>query len=248
MGKCGGLPSSICSIGRVLSTYGEGDEIDISKWHELNEDFEATLEMGSSMISNDQTPNRHLVSNYNNLSNVAKHCFLYLAIFKEHVDVDIEDLSFLWAEDMLSSQQDATEKNIKDLVSSWQQRLQMRIRIDELSASNGRSERLCLDSHMRDLSLYQGEKEGFGLKVLDISDGNKQPIPNGTQRLVFHFTKHSSPYGHDLPALLHLSSLFFLNYDTECADLPLNIPDLSAFTQLRIVHFVRCKFQGRRLP
>lgn len=41
---------------------------------------------------------------------------------------------------------------------------------------------------------------------------------------------------------------FFLNSDPEYVDLPVRISDFKEFTLLRVLHFVRCKFEGRELP
>lgn len=251
--KCGGLPLAISTLGRALS------RMPVIKWHKVNDDVQGFLQSEYKIQSDERRDDFLEGPNYDHLSYSAKQCFLYLAIFKDDEDVDLEDLSFLWtAEGMVSPHHDnedtiikTTENNLKNLVS----RRMLQERVDELSA-NGRSKRLCLDNQTRELSLHQGRNEGFRLKVLDIHDG-KQPLLNsfpisGTRRLVIRFNKLSSPSGshhhHHLTATSYLRSLFFLNSDLEYAYLPVRIPDLSEFMLLRVLHFVRCKFEGRRLP
>ncbi|PIN08114.1 hypothetical protein CDL12_19307 [Handroanthus impetiginosus] len=105
----------------------------------------------------------------------------------------------------------------------------------------------------RELSLYQGGKENFRLKVIDFCDG-KQPtldsstLSDETRRLVIHFNKQVNLSARDLVAMDHLRSLLFLNSDQKCVDIPLRISDFGKFKLLRVLQFVRCKFKGRKLP
>ncbi|KAH6812528.1 hypothetical protein C2S51_026290 [Perilla frutescens var. frutescens] len=251
VGKCGNLPSAICSVGRILS------KTPLSEWHMVNNDITGYLERDDQSQSYERSADVSHSNNYDHLPYGLKQCFLYLGIFKENEELDSEDLTLLWmAEGMLSPQgiMDTAEQYIRKLAAGNL----LQVQVDEFSA-NRRFMPLCLRNHQRELSLYEGKKEDFRLKVMDFSDG-KQPRfdpftlftrSDGIRRLVIHFNKlvSSPPQARELVASFHLRSLFFLNSDeNECVDLPVRINDFKEFKVLRVLHFVRCKFKDRKLP
>ncbi|KAK6161670.1 hypothetical protein DH2020_005051 [Rehmannia glutinosa] len=249
--KCGYLPLAICSVGRNLS-----GKISLSEWQMMNNDIAEYLQKDHHDEAA-ETLSHILDSSYDQLPYYLKQCFLYLGIFREDEDIDAEDLIFLWmAEGMVSPVEpkkegtmiDAAEYYLKELAFSGM----LRVLVDEFSATR-RFKLCCLHNRARELSLYQAEKEDFRLKVLDFSDG-KQPmldtstLSDGTRRLVIHFNKQVNSWTHDLFATDHLRSLLVLNSDRKYVDIPLRISDFVKFKLLRVLHFVRCKFEGRKLP
>ncbi|KAH6809076.1 hypothetical protein C2S51_026859 [Perilla frutescens var. frutescens] len=250
--KCGYLPSALSSLGRALT------KIPLSEWHMVIDDVTGYLQ---SEYSNERSDDI-LVPRYDDIPYHLKQCFLYLGIFKEDAGVDSEDLTLLWMAEGMVKQESGKEGTVMDTTENYLRELadrnMLQVQVDELSA-NGRFMRLYLHNHVRESSLSLGEKEDFRLKVVDFSDG-KQPMFDpfalfgGTRRLVIHFNKPEIEYSSSwteerLYARDDLRSLFFLNSDQEYVDLPVRIvPDFSEFKLLRVVHFVRCKFEGGKLP
>ncbi|KAI3470057.1 hypothetical protein Pfo_026720 [Paulownia fortunei] len=249
--KCGYLPLAISSLGRNLSS-----KISLSEWKMVNNDVAEYLQRDYHDEADERLFNI-LDSSYDHLPYYLKQCFLYLGIFREDEDIDAEDLIFLWmAEGMVSSVDQEREGTMMDTAEYYLRELafngMLQVQVDEFSATR-RFKLCCLHNRARELSLYQAEKEDFRLKVVDFSNG-KQPLldsstlSDGTRRLVIHFNKQVKLWAHDLVATDHLRSLLFLNSDQKYVDVPLRISDFMKFKLLRVIHFVRCKFEGRKLP
>lgn len=249
--NCGYLPLAISSVGKNLSS-----KISLGEWQMMNNDVANYLQRDYHNNADERLFNI-LDSHYDNLKYYQKQCFLYLGIFREDEDIDAEDAIFLWmAEGLISSVDQGTQGTMIDTAEYYLSKLafsgMLQVQVDELSATR-KFKLCCLGNHQRELSLYQGEKEDFRLKVVDCCDG-KQPrldlasLGDGTRRLVIHFNKQVNLCEHDLLATDHLRSLLFLNSDQKQVDIPLRISDFAKFKLLRVLHFVRCKFEGRKLP
>ncbi|PIN24298.1 Apoptotic ATPase [Handroanthus impetiginosus] len=255
--KCGYLPLAISSVGRRLT-----NKISLSEWQNANNDIAQHMQSEA-----EEELVKILEAKYNHLTYYSKQCFLYLGMFKENKDIDAEDLIFLWmgegmipsvdwmGEGMIPSVDQGTEGKMMDIAEYYLGELAFSgmLEVQEVFSATRRFMVCRLQNHSRELSLHQGEKEDFRLKVIDFCDG-KQPtlhsstLSDGTRRLVIHFNKQVKLWTCDPFAMDDLRSLLFLNSDQRCIDIPLRISDFRKLKLLRVLKFVRCKFAGRKLP
>ncbi|KZV32324.1 hypothetical protein F511_04032 [Dorcoceras hygrometricum] len=259
--KCGYLPSEISKLGRILSSKST-----LVDWQMINNNISGYLH--GQEIEGDEQLAIILDSIYDSLPYNLKQCFLYLGNFREDEEIDVEDLYFLWiAEGIVSSvndqeemtediANDEREKPALDMAQNYLTDLALRemvwMKRDELSATR-RFQSCGLHSPARELCLWEGEKRGLRMEIIDFCSG-KMPILDPasvrgkTRRLAIHFNQQAKSAKIDPHSMEHLRSLLFLNSDKKYLQLPLEISDFGNFKLLRVLKFVRCKFDGRKLP
>lgn len=148
-------------------------------------------------------------------------------------------------DDRKESTLDRTAKYLTELASKEMVRVQR----DELSATR-RSQPCFLHSPASELDSWEEEKERSCLEIIDTCNRKQSTLGcflAQARRLAIRFNQQEelNIYWPDDGGLLR--SLFLLNSGKKSVELPLTT-DFRRFKLLRVLNFVRCKFDGRKLP
>lgn len=148
-------------------------------------------------------------------------------------------------DDREESTLDRTAKYLTELAS----REMVRVQRDELSATR-RSQPCFLHSPASDLDSWEEEKERSCLEIIDTCNGKQSTISFFfvlARRLAIRFNQQEKLHIYWPDDGGRLRSLFLLNSGKKSVELPLKT-NFRSFKLLRVLNFVRCKFDGRKLP
>ncbi|KAK0602948.1 hypothetical protein LWI29_038445 [Acer saccharum] len=110
--KCGGLPLAVIVLGGLLS-----NKTQLAKWKAVRDHIWQNLKKDSIHI-----PNLFVLS-FNDLNYQLKLCFLYLSLFPEDFEIDVDQLIRLWVaegfvpQDENRNMEDVAKDNIHELIN-----------------------------------------------------------------------------------------------------------------------------------
>ncbi|XP_057778261.1 probable disease resistance protein At1g58390 [Salvia miltiorrhiza] len=240
--KCGYLPLAISLLGGVLRMKNS-----MKEWELVNEDIKEFIY-------------RVLNLSYESLPYYLKPCFLYMGLFEEDEDINVEDLYRMWiAQGMISYEnigdKDKTLYEIAELyLGELASRSIVQVEIYD-GVTPGRKYRSCkLHDVVRELCLKLGRSEDFGAQSLEYQSG-KASSHRKILHLAIRFRKEvqvepdelTLTWGED--STEHLRSLqMFSHINSGVVEFPpQGIVDLQKFKLLRDLGMVGFKFEGRKL-
>ncbi|XP_057801862.1 probable disease resistance protein At1g58602 [Salvia miltiorrhiza] len=245
--KCGYLPLAISLLGGVLRMKNS-----MKEWELVNEDIKEFIYRDEKEID------RVLNLSYESLPYYLKPCFLYLGIFEEDEDIDVDDLYSRWiAQGMISSEniQDK-DKTLIEIAELYLGELASRS-IVQVEIYNGVTPTIkyktCkLHDVVRELCLKLGKMEDFGVLSFEYQTGKLSAILRHMKirHLAIHFRKEVQVEPDELgeDSSKHLRSLHMFNQRISVEFPPQSIVDFQKFKLLRDLIMVGFKFRGRKLP
>ncbi|XP_057809670.1 probable disease resistance protein At1g58602 isoform X2 [Salvia miltiorrhiza] len=260
--KCGYLPLAISLLGGVLRKKSS-----IRDWELVNDNINTFIYRGEGHDGRDSEIDAVLNLSYENLPYYLKPCFLYMGVFKEDESIYVDHLYLMWiAQGMVSNEnirgRDETLMDIAELyLSELASRSIVQVEIDDLIPS--RKYRRCkLHDVVRALCLKMGEKEDFGVQILEYQGRKFSTLPPGVllhtkiRHLVIHF-KEEVELEHEGLTITsaedtskHLRSFrMIIHEDLGIFEFPpQSIVNFQKFKLLRDLVIERFRFVGRKLP
>ncbi|XP_057802310.1 putative disease resistance protein At1g59780 [Salvia miltiorrhiza] len=247
--KCGYLPLAISLLSGVLRMKNS-----MKEWELVNEDIKEFIYRGESEIDG------VLNLSYESLPYYLKSCFLYMGIFQEDEDIDVDDLYPMWiAQGMISYEnigdKDKTLYEIAELyLGELASRSIVQVEIYDGVTPRRKYETCKLHDVVRELCLKLGRSEDFGTQSLEYQSG-KVSSHRKIRHLAIHFRKEvqvepdelTLTWGEDSNE--HLRSLqMFSHINSGVVEFPpQGIVDFHKFKLLRDLVMVGFKFEGRKL-
>ncbi|XP_057767405.1 probable disease resistance protein At1g58602 [Salvia miltiorrhiza] len=249
--KCGYLPLAISLLGGVLRMKNS-----MKEWELVNEDIKAFIYRDEGEIDG------VLNLSYESLPYYLKPCFLYMGIFEEDEDIDVDDLYSRWiAQDMISYEnirdKDTTLFEIAELyLGELDSRSIVQVQIHD-GVTPGRKYRSCkLHDVVREVCLKMGKREDFGVLSLEYQTGKlistllrQASSDMKIRHLVIHFRKkvelEPDELGEDSSKRLRTLQMF--NHSNSVELPQQSIVDFQRFKLLRDLFMVGFKFAGRKL-
>ncbi|XP_057800133.1 disease resistance protein RPH8A-like [Salvia miltiorrhiza] len=252
-GKCGNLALAICILGGVLR-----NKKSVKDWESVNENFKAVLYGAHDAM--DRKIEEVVTLSYENLPYNLKPCFLSLGILREDEIIGVEELYGMWiAQGIIPNQ--GNDGSLMDTAELFLHELAMASIVqlvdDEIEYRPppiGKFSTCKLHDIVRELCLKIGEKEDFGVAILEYNDGILRTITRGARQrhLAIHFR---NKYEDRLPTETHphedVRSLRILNdaIDFQAIEFPpQSIVDFKKYKYLRELVIESFKFEGRKLP
>ncbi|KAK0601021.1 hypothetical protein LWI29_020639 [Acer saccharum] len=197
--KCGGLPLAIIVLGGLLSKKTKPRE-----WKVVREHIWQDLKKGSIHI-----PNLFALS-FNDLSYQLKLCFLYMSVFPEDFEIDVDQLMRLWvAEDFISQDEN---KKMEDMAKDSFHELIDRSLIQIAKISWGKIATCRVHDLLRELAIEKAKELNF-LYIYDEmkqSTGDSSALSMCRREAVYSVTDKCLWLQHSNPNLR--SILFFDPY------------------------------------
>ncbi|KAH6812814.1 hypothetical protein C2S51_021832 [Perilla frutescens var. frutescens] len=255
--KCGYLPLAISLIGGVLSKKKS-----IAELMSVKDNVSASLYRGDGNIEGENEMHTVLNLSYEDLPYYVKPCFLYLGIFKEDENIDVNDLYKRWiAQGMISDEMIRGEETLVDIAELYLGELASRcvVQVEDTSSVCPKCK---VHDVVREYCLSTGKKEEFGVQVLEYRHGNfgsllpvaSQSI-NKTRHLAIHFPAEviRPKGGGDLTIsnCERLRSLEIFNNESIVNLIPFpreSITDFEKFKVLKELLIENFSFEGRKLP
>ncbi|XP_057781230.1 putative disease resistance protein At1g50180 [Salvia miltiorrhiza] len=257
--KCGYLPLAISLLGGVLRMKNS-----MKDWELVNEDIKDFIYRDESEIDG------VLNLSYESLPYYLKPCFLYMGIFQEDEDVDVEDLYRMWrAQGMISYEnirdKDKTLREIAELyLGELASRSIVQVDInDYYGVTPGEKYSRCkLHDVVRELCLKLVKREDFGVESLVYQSGKLSTLLRQAsshmriRHLAINFKGEVQVQPDELTitsgedSSKHLRSLRMVNciYPSVVEFPPQSIVDFQKFKLLRDLVIDGFKFAGRKLP
>ncbi|CAG7895923.1 unnamed protein product [Brassica rapa] len=170
---CGGLPLAIKVLGALL-----GKKYALHEWKRIRENIKAPTVRASG--SDDRNFNLEvygvLYLSFEELPAYLKQCFLYLAIFPEDYEIDVEKLSYYWAAEGILMTMDFDGASIREVADGYIEQLVKRnMVISERDVKTFRFETLQLHDMMREVCLRKAEEENFVQTICRSTANSKSP-------------------------------------------------------------------------
>ncbi|XP_057801527.1 putative disease resistance protein At1g50180 [Salvia miltiorrhiza] len=251
--KCGCLPLAISLLGGVLRMKNS-----MKEWELVNDDIKKYIYRDAKEI------NGVLHLSYESLPYYLKPCFLYLGLFKEDQNIDVEDLYLMWiAQGMISYEnirdKDKTLMEVAALyLGELASRSIVQVQINDGSPPGGKYRSCKLHDVVRELCLKLGEKENFGVLSLDYQKGKLSTLLQHMKirHLAIYFSTREVELEPDKFLTIicgeecskHLRSLQMFNHIYSNEFPPHSIVDFQKFKLLRDLVLFGYKFAGRKLP
>lgn len=256
--KCSYLPLVISLLGRVLSTRKSVEE-----WELVKKNINGYLYKGKD-IGNKKEIYGVLELSYEELPYYLKPCFLYMGRFVEGEIIGVNDMYRMWiAQGMISHGDQGKEDTSMDTAEVYLNELVSRcmVQVEVHDVFQGQIYVTCkLHDIMRELCLLIGDKEEFGLQILDFKGGNlctslyKCLSGVKTRHLAVHFSgemglqKEDGEFAISRDTTKYVRSLSFYNAIGRRIEFPHIAFDLKNFKFLRVLIFVNLIFPQRKLP
>ncbi|KAL0693654.1 hypothetical protein Bca4012_060834 [Brassica carinata] len=161
MEHCRGLPLAVRVLGGLLA-----EKYTIHNWKRLSENIRSHL-LGRTSDDSSNSFNHILSLSFEELPGYLKFCFLYLAHFPEDYEIDVEELSYLWAAEGILRYDSGD--SIRDVGDSYIEELVRRnMVISERDKTTKRFETCSLHDLMREICLSKAKEENF-LHIVGIS-------------------------------------------------------------------------------
>ncbi|KAL3506329.1 hypothetical protein ACH5RR_031711 [Cinchona calisaya] len=163
---CGGLPLAIVVLGGILATKHEFNE-----WKFVFQNVKPYFGKGEIIGQEEGLQVQRILGlSYTDLPYRLKPCFLYLAIYPEDHDIEVESLYQLWmAEGMVSKEDRIGEESMMDVAERYlvefAKRCMLQVELKK-EPSIRKIESCRLHDLMRDLCLAKAKDENF-LSVID---------------------------------------------------------------------------------
>ncbi|XP_057781242.1 probable disease resistance protein At1g58602 [Salvia miltiorrhiza] len=248
--KCGYLPLAISLLGGVLRMKN------LMEWELVNRDIKKYIYRDENEIDG------VLNLSYESLPYYLKPCFLYMGLFQEDEDIDVEDLYTRWiAQGMISHENIRdNEETLMEIAEIYLGELASRsivqVEIDD-GVTPGEKYRSCkLHDVVRQLCLKLGKREDFGVLSLEYQTGKLSTLLQqaSSHMKVLHLAIHfrtevglePDKLGED--SSKYLRSLQMVNHRNAVEFSLQSIVDFQKFKLLRDLVMVGFKFQGRKLP
>ncbi|GMP60817.1 hypothetical protein CsSME_00023528 [Camellia sinensis var. sinensis] len=207
--KCQGLPLAIVVLGGLLSRKhpDEWPKLQGRFWqHVSGDDFESHDSAHVTQI---------LALSFTNLPHHLKLCFLYLGLFPEDFEIEVERLIRLWVAEGFIQQ--AEGETLEETVAEYLNELIDRNLIQVAERTWIRIRRCRVHDLLRDFAIEKSKELNF----LHIYDGNvySAPSPCKHRRLASHSYGLKRFASFDQSSNLHLRTLLFFNSENESAQI-----------------------------
>ncbi|XP_057778246.1 putative disease resistance protein At1g50180 [Salvia miltiorrhiza] len=251
--KCGYLPLAISLLGGVLRMKNS-----MKDWELVNEDIKEAIYRDESEIDG------VLNLSYESLPYYLKPCFLYMGIFEEDKEINVENLYRMWiAQDTISYEKiRGKDKTLREIAELYLGELASRSIVQvEINVGGFRYRgkyRSCkLHDVVRELCLKLGKREDFGVLSLEYQSGKLSTLLRQAsshmkiRHLAIHFRTRAvevepDELGEDTSK--HLRSLQMFNRGNFGKFPPPSIVDFHKFKLLKDLVMVGFAFAGRKLP
>ncbi|XP_057781243.1 putative disease resistance protein At1g50180 [Salvia miltiorrhiza] len=248
--KCGYLPLAISLLGGVLRMKNS------MEWELVNEDIKEAIYRDESEIDG------VLNLSYESLPYYLKPCFLYMGIFQEDEDINVNDLYHIWiAQGMISYEyigdKDKTLREIAELyLGELVSRSIVQVEIYDGVTPGSKYNTCKLHDVVRELCLKLGEREDFGVQILEYQSGNlstllQQASSNKIRHLAIHFRTREvklEPVELGEDSSKHLRSLQMFNHSYSDEYPWQRVVNFQKFKLLRDLVMVGFEFARRKLP
>ncbi|MCD7461928.1 hypothetical protein HAX54_047395 [Datura stramonium] len=221
--KCQGLPLALLVVAGHLSKIATTQE----RWKDVSKSV-------SKVVANESDKCLGVLGmSYKYLPNHLKPCFLYMGVFPEDSDVNIERLINLWVSEGFL--RDERFKCLEEVGRDYWEDLVSRNLIMVRKRRSNNEPRTCgVHDLVRDLILREAEKEKFLLVARIHEATNHSAKKFGARRYSFHSSMHKADFwvssSNDLTRTLH----FFRG---------LVLPQWSSFKLLRVLAILEFTFQ-----
>ncbi|XP_057780200.1 probable disease resistance protein At1g58602 [Salvia miltiorrhiza] len=247
--KCGYLPLAISLLGGVLRMKNS-----IKEWELVNEDIKEFIYRDEKEIDG------VLNLSYESLPYYLKPCFLYMGIFEEDEDIDVDDLYTRWIAQGMISYENIRDKDktLIEIAEFYLGELASRS-IVQVEIYDGVTPtikyKMCkLHDVVRELCLKLGKRDDFGVLSLKYQSGKLSTLLQQAsshmkiRHLAIHFRREVEPDELGEDSFKHLRSLLMFNHRNTVEFPPQSIVDFQKFKLLRDLVMVGMKFAGRKLP
>ncbi|CAL9238169.1 unnamed protein product [Arabidopsis halleri] len=186
---CGGLPLAVKVLGGLLAAQHTPRQ-----WKMISENIKSHI-VGGGISSNDDDSSsiNHVLSlSFEGLPNYLKHCLLYLASFPEDHKIELERLSYVWAEEGITNPKHYEGAYIRDVADLYIEELVKRnLVISERNTATSRFENCQLHDLMREICLLKGKEERFIKIVSDPASSSSvhSQASSRSRRLVVYCTE-----------------------------------------------------------
>ncbi|RLM69391.1 disease resistance RPP13-like protein 4 isoform X1 [Panicum miliaceum] len=223
--KCGGVPLAIITIASMLSNKNEKENTQ-NYWSRVYQSMGSGLD-GSTNVKDMR---RILSVSYYDLPSRLKSCLLYLSLFPEDYEIEIEDLIWKWiGEGFVHEEQGRT---LYEVGEAYIEELVNRSMIQAgIVGGNGRTITCRVHDMVLDLTNFLSNEEHFLTKL----DGQKQiSLPNKIRRLSLKINQEEEVKQLGTMDFSHVRSLTVSSKDF------LLIPNFSTFPVLRVLDLRNC--------